>query len=133
MPAIVTQRSPGLVGVLYGKPSRNLSHDSKGLSLHAPALKHILALAHSVFSSQTDLRATMQLLQNRWAILAERDSPEHHVWKLASDAADIWCVMCKDVYSLAKKPCRHTELEPDVLELVHMSKLSARQGNRRVG
>jgi hypothetical protein len=88
----------------YEAQSRTQSAHIPGLVAHAPALKALLGLAPSGFPSHKLLRLTLFQLAEKYTIF--EDVPPRLHWKCASEAADVWKVVCRHVYELRKKGCQ---------------------------
>ena len=89
----------------YDNIKRNLSIDQAGLCNHGKALGPLLDLAPSGFPSHGCVRATLMELQIRYSLFCT-DKKDVTLWPKLNTAADMWRIMCKDVYLLAYKPPR---------------------------
>ena len=85
-------------GSAYSKPSRNLSCDRSGLEAHKDALMELVRLAPTGFPAHASVREALLQLDSRFNIFAGQSN----TFKVASDAADVWRVMCRDLYDLKK-------------------------------
>jgi hypothetical protein len=95
-------RDPGFHwdGSGYGKSCRSSGCDQEGINMYEKPLKVLLKLAPSAFPSHPDLRRTFVILNQRFHVLQVSQRQEE---KAASEAADKWRIMCKDVYNASKK------------------------------
>ena len=111
-------------GSSYGKPSRSLSSDEEGLAKHAPGLLALLGLAPTGFPAQASVRDALVKLHSQHAVF---DCDSRMVLRYASEAADVWRIMCRDCYELKKKKCRNPTLQSlmDLIELPARSSSSA--------
>ena len=111
--AFAQLRTPGFEfdGSGYGKPVRSLSGDLTGLVAYSAPLKCLLGVAPTGFPSQASVRDSLLLLQKDHNIF---QCQPHMEEKRADEAADIWRVMCKDLYNIKKKQPtgKHTEKQP---------------------
>ena len=114
-------RDPGYTwdGALYAKPTRETGPDRVSLSMHKGALKLLLAECPTGFPSQVRLRDVLMELHQRHHILGCAD---RFVYKCANESADIWRVMCRDLYEMKKKQKKDSapRENQDVQELIDM-------------
>ena len=94
-------REPGFSwdGSCYGKPSRAQSADKDGLAAYRLPLLGLLRLAPSGSPAYAALRNTLVEAHKKWGVLKCDDQ---FLFKTATAAADIWRIMCRDVYLLSK-------------------------------
>ena len=116
-------RSPGFEfdGSAYGKPCRSLSSDVHGLIAHAGPLHDLVGLAPTAFPAQACVKDSLLLLQAKFKIFNCQPYQEE---KRASEAADVWRVMCKDLYLLKKKQTNIPELQ-STLDLIALPLLQS--------
>jgi len=95
-------------GSMYAKPCRNQGVDREGLVAHSTALQPLLEFAPPGFPSHSSLKNVFLELNKDFKIL---DCPEKFAHKCAASAADIWRIMCKDVYDLAKGKSKNNKDE----------------------
>ena len=94
-------RNPGYSwdGSDYTK-GRTGSADREGLKMYAAPIAEILKLAPTGFPSHGLLRQTLQELHEKHTIFDGVDKT--NVWRVATDAADTFRVMCKHIYNWSK-------------------------------
>ena len=95
--------------------------DKAGLVKHSRPLAALLKLAPSGFPSHGLVRQTLMDLHSSDKIFV--DVGVDRAWKVASDAADVWRVMCKHVYNVAKTPNVPDDLK-DLAGLIRTSQPS---------
>ena len=89
-------------GSFYQKPTRSQGADKDGLCAAEPALRVLLSVAPSGFPNQQGVKNVLMELHRQHGIL---ECEPRFVEKVAADSADVWRVMCKDVYDLRKLRC----------------------------
>ena len=112
-------------GTLYGKPTRQTAADRDGLIAHKEPLMALLAVCPSAFPCHSGVRAALIEIDDKMLIIGCDRRFQH---KIASEAADIWRVMCKDLYDLKKNPrAELPELQSilDAVTITHRSEDAA--------
>ena len=113
-------RDPGFQwdGSGYGKPSRSSGIDEESISTYAKPLKVLLTLAPTGFPSHPDLRRAFVILNQRFNALQVSQRQEE---KAASEAADKWRIMCRDVYNATKKKNKegYSDAMTELIALIH--------------
>ena len=91
--------------------------DVLSLALHAAALLPLLLLGITGFPALADIRAALLLVNDSHGILV---GPPRFIYKIATDAADKWRIMCAHVYQLKKSGATNTPIQ----ELIDIIKLA---------
>ena len=104
---------------LYGKPSRNLSADRSGLETHFRPLKALLTVAPNGFPAHGDIRQCLLSMQEKSSVLKTSNQT---AFAAATEAANVWRVMMRDVYDLRKnnKPIGNTRIQ-ELVDMIHIS------------
>ena len=106
----------------YAKPSRSTQADKQGLRLYMNALAILLKMAPTGFPSHADLRNTFMVLDKKHGIFGTTEKAQ---FRVATEATEIWRVMCKDVYNMAKGEDRKVDAEfKDLVEIITLPESS---------
>ena len=107
-------------GSTYQKPTRSTSADHEGLFAHRKALEVLLKVAPTGFPSHSDLKATFVKLHKKEQVFeGVRTDDAGKTLKAATEAADIWRIMCRDLYNLRKLEVKDHKVQflVDMIEL----------------
>jgi hypothetical protein len=126
---LAKQKDPGFTwaGAEYTKASRSLSADVTGLSRFEKPLKVLLSQAPTGFPSHSSLRSTFLTLQESHNIFGELQPSQQ--FKIANHSADVWRIMCKDVYNLSKLKT----IPPAAIALCNLIEKSTESPSKKAG
>ena len=92
----------------YQRPTRSARADLDGLMTYMEPLIKLLSLAPTGFPSLSSLRAAFISLDVKYNLFGTDDRLR---MKAASMSADVWRVMCRDTYLLARNGCRDASMK----------------------
>ena len=116
-------RHPGFEwdGSAYQASKRSDLGDTEGLARHIVPLSILLKMCSTGFPSHPNLRQALTILQARHHIFKECSN----VFKVASNAADQWRLMCRHIYNRRREGSTEVYLTPLVDLIVLPSNPSA--------
>ena len=107
----------------------SLSADQEGLAKYAWPLKSLLQLAPSGFPAHSSVRSALLALHKSQGVLG---CEKRHAFKVAGEAADVWRIMCKDVYNLRKGNGKvHVEGVEELVSLIEIQPPKDQEGDTR--
>ena len=111
-------------GAFYSKPSRNLGPDHSGIENHHRPLKALLALAPSGFPSLVSVRSALLRLNEEFGVLGVGKAADP--FGAADAAANVWRIMCSDLYSMKKDAVKcGSAIIQELLAMIHLPSASS--------